>query len=112
MKSEVGIQEAITILINDVTCSNIPKMTKPALKIGKKNSKNFLRLKINFSKPFNDSQSTVEKKKSHQTLNFLSDGKCEQPGFSKATEETINTYKLGLSNTDIQEKLFLFMSCT
>lgn len=56
MKSEVGIQEAITILVNNVTCSNVPKMTKSALKKRKKISKNFLRSKINFSKPFNDSQ--------------------------------------------------------
>lgn len=36
MKSEVRVQEAIAILIDNVACCNIPKMTKSALRRRKK----------------------------------------------------------------------------
>lgn len=65
-----------------------------------------------FPKHFNDSQSTVVKKSIPPNTPFsLSDSKCKQPGFSKATGQATSTYKLGLSNTDTQQNLFLFMSC-
>lgn len=117
MKSEVRIQEAITILIDNVTCGNIPKMTKPTLKIRKKTVKELSSIEHEpsfffFPKHFNDSQSTVVKKSIPPNTPFsLSDSKCKQPGFSKATGQATSTYKLGLSNTDTQQKLFLFMSC-